>query len=137
MATKFNEWLIDELKKRGWSMREAARHGPVSHTSIAQVINEERDPTLEFCMAMAEALDYSREYILRKAGILDPLPDKESDPTLSKWLEIGHTLTPEQREEAIRYAIWAFKEERHQRPRTEEVDRRGPEPANPALEPSS
>jgi transcriptional regulator with XRE-family HTH domain len=130
METSFDTWLMNELKDRRWSMRELARRAGISHTWVADIANAEKEPSADFCIAISEALNYSREYVMRRAGILLPLPDGEGDPTLSEWWEFGHKLTPEERKEAIRYAIWRFREDQPRPLESEEdEDRR---PTNPA-----
>lgn len=63
-------WLSDELNSRGWSIRELARRAGISHTTVADVLSEQRKPTAEFCIAIAKALNVPEESTLRRAGIL-------------------------------------------------------------------
>ena len=65
--------LTEAREKRGWSMSELGRRAGVSHASISLVTSGQQSPTADFCVKIADALDWSKEDTLRLAGILDPL----------------------------------------------------------------
>ena len=52
------DWLAEELKARGWSMRELARRSEISHTLVADVMGG-RWPSWDFCAAIARPLGMS------------------------------------------------------------------------------
>lgn len=74
MDTNLSTWLANELKTRGWSIRELARRANISHTTIADVLSGQRAPTWDFCATIARTLGEQPENILRLAGLLSPLP---------------------------------------------------------------
>ena len=77
----FIEWLTDKIRTGGLSYSELARRGGMSHARISQVMAGET-PGADFCVKLARALGESPEYVLRLAGILDPLPEQPSGPTV-------------------------------------------------------
>jgi len=65
-------WLSKELQERGWSMRELARKVGKSHTAIADIVNEQMNPSPEMCRLIADALSLPPERVFRMAGLLPP-----------------------------------------------------------------
>ncbi|MBU0519009.1 helix-turn-helix domain-containing protein [bacterium] len=74
MNETFNKWLIEEMKARGWSQADLARNSGTARATISNLLNEVRNPGTELISALAEALDYPVEFVMRKAGILSPAP---------------------------------------------------------------
>lgn len=104
---KFVEWLNQELNQRGWSYSDLARRAALSRSAVSTVISETQAPGLKFCVKVSKALGYPPEYVLRKAELIPPSPE-DKDPELLKWFEFGRKLTPEQREDAVRYVLWRW-----------------------------
>jgi transcriptional regulator with XRE-family HTH domain len=130
--TDFADWLARELEKRGWTHQDLADRGGFTRPSVTQVLNGKQNPGLEFCKGVARAFGMRPETVLRKAGHLPPLPGETEDASLGRWWEFGKQLTPEEREEAIRYAMWAFLGGRPRRP--EERNPNGEEPSPSSAE---
>jgi transcriptional regulator with XRE-family HTH domain len=63
-------WVNDEIAERGWSMRELARRGNISHSSVSLVLSGQRKATHEFCEAIATATGTPVTTVLRMAGLL-------------------------------------------------------------------
>jgi transcriptional regulator with XRE-family HTH domain len=74
MQTEFINWLIEEMKKRGWNNSELARRAGVVPSTVSMVLSEQQRPGLEFCTGVAQALNMPPDKILRLAGLLPPLP---------------------------------------------------------------
>ena len=72
----FVEWLTFELDRRRWTKRELAQQAGVSESMVYQVLNGQRNPGFEFCVGVARAFELSPEVVLRRAGLLPPLPDE-------------------------------------------------------------
>lgn len=68
----FSEWITQELDKRGWSRREAARRGQLSGSILDKVISGESQPGITFYKGIARAFDISLVEVLIKAGEVDP-----------------------------------------------------------------
>ena len=71
---EFVNWLTITLEKRGWTASELARRAGVVPSTISMVINGYNEPSMEFCVKVAEALNESAIDVLRVAGHLPPLP---------------------------------------------------------------
>lgn len=76
----FESWITNELQERGWSIRELARRGGVSHTAVNNALS---DPTsLDIYKAIARGLDVPLLEVLQRAGELpeppDPVPDEQA-----------------------------------------------------------
>lgn len=68
METELVTWLNEEIKKRGWTLRELARRSDVSHTAVSKVLSGQQEPGIKFCTGIARALDVPPETVLRLAG---------------------------------------------------------------------
>lgn len=79
MKTNFNEWLNNEIQKRGWSLRETARKANLSPTLISLTLSGD-PPTFNTCAALAKAFDLPPMDVFEKAGLLPET--KKNDPNL-------------------------------------------------------
>jgi transcriptional regulator with XRE-family HTH domain len=100
MATKLSTWLANEIETRGWSIRELSRRAGISHTTVADVISQQRIPTWDFCAAIAGALDKSPEDVFRLAGLLPPLPPAVKEER--EAIGLLRNLSPDLRAAALR-----------------------------------
>lgn len=99
MDTKINftEWLMKQIEERDISMREFARRGEISHTSVSNVLAGKTDPTADFCLGVARALKLKPDYVLRKSGHLPPAPDTD-DPKVSEAMTLFSKLPAHEQE---------------------------------------
>jgi len=79
----FSEWLTMQIQERGWSFRSFADRAGTTIGTVSRVINQHQDPTDDFCLGIAKALDLPPETVFRKAGILPPEPDLTSREKIS------------------------------------------------------
>ncbi len=80
MDDKLSVWLANELKTRGWSIRELGRRAKIAHTTIADVLSGQTKPTWNFLHSIAKPLDQKPEDLARLAGLLPPpLPAVEEE----------------------------------------------------------
>jgi len=87
--------LSKELDTRGWSMRELSRRSAgVSDSLISLVLSEQARATADFCVKIADALNWDKEDTLRLAGILDPLPPEvqEEKELVKRFRELDPQL---------------------------------------------
>ena len=109
METEFLNWLSNELKQRSWSYRELARRAGLSQSLMSRTLTGKRDVDLDFCVSVANALEEPPEKLFRLAGILPS--QSENDPTLSEIQEIVKNLSPQRRDEVLRYIRFLYKNE--------------------------
>lgn len=74
MEKDFSAWLMAELEKRGWTNSELARRAGVVPSTVSMILSNQKQPGLDFCIGVARALGELPESILRRAGLLPPLP---------------------------------------------------------------
>jgi len=74
MENDFVTWLTSELDRRGWSNSELARRSDMVPSTISMVISERNAPSVEFCVKVARAFGLYDVDVLRKAGLIDPVP---------------------------------------------------------------
>ena len=72
-------WINDEIKDRGWSMRELARRADMSPTAIRMVLSGQRDPTWNWCAKVARALRVPEVDFFRFAGLLPSNPQNVAE----------------------------------------------------------
>jgi transcriptional regulator with XRE-family HTH domain len=96
------KWLVEEMKKRGWSQRELSRRSGLPQSTLSQAIRGKRKITPDVCTGIAQALGESPEYVMRLAGILPPA-SLEDDSTLQELIELVRHLSPENRQDVLEY----------------------------------
>lgn len=105
----FINWLNEEIKDRGWVNSELARRAEISTSLLSLVLLGKHPPSWEFCAAVADALLKPREYVLRKAGYLSPLPVPEGDPLLQEVIDVTKQFDSEGRRDILEYARLRYK----------------------------
>ena len=66
----FQDWLDQEVARRGWTFRELGRRARLSSSAISKVMTDTHLPTWDFCLAISRALDTSPVSVFRRAGLL-------------------------------------------------------------------
>jgi transcriptional regulator with XRE-family HTH domain len=105
VSEQFVEWINKEISAKGWSSSELARRAKVTSSAMSKLLNQQNNPGLETCLGIAEALGYPPEYVLRKAGLIPPLPSGPDDERIKEVREIMRNL-PEDDQEEIRQYAW-------------------------------
>jgi transcriptional regulator with XRE-family HTH domain len=80
----FVVWLNAEMKKRGWSLRQAARRVGVSYTAFADIADGQARPNADLCQRIALVFQIPPEEVFCLAGLL-PL-------RLNEMLALGETV---------------------------------------------
>lgn len=106
MSEIFSDWLKKILKDKGWTQGELYRRSGVSRGALSNIISKRRDPSPETCNQIAEALNLPAEFVLRKAGYLDPL--KPDSAVVSQILEIVRQLNDSDQKEVLKYARFRY-----------------------------
>lgn len=104
MSDEFKAWLSSELKQRGWSYRELARRMELEQSRLSRVLSGRRKATVDFYKKVADVLGEAPEKVLRLAGILS----SEDDPVFKEAVDMLRNLTPQQRQEALRYIRYLY-----------------------------
>lgn len=100
MKETFSIWLSRERRDRGWSIREAARRGGISHTSLADTENGEI-PSLDTCKGIARAFGIRDVDVLRLAGLISPEPPTDT-PLVRDIVRVVSELDEDDQEYALR-----------------------------------
>lgn len=98
-------WIIQEIKKRNWSRRQLAQKTGLSQSLVQKTLKGERNPSSTFCIKVAEALEEPPEKLLRMARVL---PQVLEDKVLAELLDMLRNMTPDQRNEMLRYAKYIY-----------------------------
>jgi transcriptional regulator with XRE-family HTH domain len=107
MQERFIEWLKKEMVRRGWSIRELARHSDMTHAYIANVLRGEKPLTVNFCFSMANALNEPVWKLLLLAGFVEDVPPEvKEDQELRLVMTMFNKLSVSSRKEAISYLNW-------------------------------
>ena len=72
----FVVWLNAEMKKRGWSLRQAARRVGVSYTAFADIADGQARPSADLCQRIALVFQISPEEVFCLAGLLPLRPNE-------------------------------------------------------------
>jgi transcriptional regulator with XRE-family HTH domain len=91
----FSAWLKAEVAGRGWSLRELGRRSGLSGAAVSAVAQGSQKPGLRFCVRVAGALHLPPEDVLRRAGLLPPLPPPVREE--QEAVVLLRRLTPESR----------------------------------------
>lgn len=81
METDFATWLMREIEARGWTNAELARRAGISAASISMVVSGQKGVGLDFCLGVSRAFGQPPETVLRKAGLLPPIPAPVAEET--------------------------------------------------------
>ena len=87
---KFSDWLISAMNERGWNQAALARAAGLTPTAISNLITGKRNPGIDSCIPIANALKLPAETVLLAAGLIEQEPDK--DERLYKIENLYHTL---------------------------------------------
>jgi transcriptional regulator with XRE-family HTH domain len=96
---EFNEWLDEELKRKGWSRSKLAKMSGFSEAAISLIHTGKRKPGIEVCQAIAKALNLSVETVYSHAGLLPNKPSNDADFTQLKHIFLQ--MTEEDQEEFL------------------------------------
>lgn len=69
-TTGVQDYILEQIRLRGWSMRELARRSKISDSMVTNTLSGHRTPTLKFCTAIAKPLEIDPADLLRMAGLL-------------------------------------------------------------------
>ncbi len=76
---QFSAWVEDELKKRDWILSDLARRANLHPGTVSNILTMTRKVGPDVCLAIARAFNLPPELAFRKAGLLPPKPDVDSE----------------------------------------------------------
>jgi transcriptional regulator with XRE-family HTH domain len=98
---EFNEWLLSEIRRRGWPEAEFARRGKISPQAVNQTINGINKPGIKMLEATARAFDLPLEEVMRRSGRLRAWP---AEAITDDLLERLRRLPAEDQDKVL--ALW-------------------------------
>jgi len=99
MINNFATGLIDAVRTRGWSYRELGRRSGVSDSLVSLVASEQREPSPDFCIAIARAFGEREDKWLRLGGHLSELPPEVKEE--EEVIRILRTMPQERRSTVV------------------------------------
>jgi transcriptional regulator with XRE-family HTH domain len=102
-------WVIEQLDKSGWSMRELARRASIDPSTISKVLSGEENPGPKFYQGVARAFGVTLESVERldRDGIIPR--NRIDDPDYKDLMEIAQNLTDDDLHEVLDYATYKLK----------------------------
>jgi len=94
-------WLVSEMNKKNWGIRETAKRAGVSHPTISDIIAGNQ-PSLITCKKLAKLFNCPELVIIRKAGLIQSEMDPNDD--FDQWKHILDQLPQHDRDELLRIA---------------------------------
>lgn len=107
----FVTWLNDELATQGWSRADLARATGLHKGSISNVLNGQRQPSVDFVMAVARAFKMPPEELFRRAGLLPPRPAVGGGGLVEEAVDVLKRLPADKQQEALNYIRYLYQQE--------------------------
>lgn len=95
----FKWWLLERLDERGWSQADLARRSGLSPAQVSRLASGVRQPGLDACLRLAQALGLSLDHVCGVAGLL-PLPPEATLET-DELLRLAGALPPRARRDLL------------------------------------
>lgn len=100
-----------ELEARGMSRADLARITGFNKGTISNVLNDRRNPGVDFVLAVARALGVKPEDLYRRAGLLPPKPAAvDLPPDLDEVIDLLKRLPATEREEVLMYTRFRYQQ---------------------------
>lgn len=106
----FDEWILDELRKREWTPATLAKKSGINAGSLSHILNGSRNPGPDSCIAIADAFGVPREEVFRVVGWLKPIPREEK--TVKEIIYTVDQASPQLKEDILEYARFRLKKEK-------------------------
>lgn len=102
------KWVNEQINHKGWTMRELARRGEISITSVSQVLSGKAGPGAKFFQAMSKAFGVTLESVERLEGVGTLPQNRLNDPDLKDLMELAQKLSQEDLAEVLYYATYRY-----------------------------
>jgi transcriptional regulator with XRE-family HTH domain len=104
---ELSDWLIVQCRERHLSQSEASRRAGLGINAISE-IKHGRTPGLKVCKALADFFGVSPLYVLRLAGLLPPVPERERFYEEICW--VTEKLSAGERQLVLDFARWRLQQ---------------------------
>jgi transcriptional regulator with XRE-family HTH domain len=96
----FPEWLEKQLQARDWKPADLARATGLGSSTLSNILNRNRNASLESVTLIARALGKRPEPLLRIAGLLPPSVDdlRDENPVLDDICNMASRLSAEEQQ---------------------------------------
>ena len=102
------KWVNEQLKAKGWSMRELARRGDLSATQVSDVLSGKVEPGAKFFQGMSKAFGVTLESVERLERVGTIPENRLNDPDLKDLMELAQKLNPDDLSEVLYYATYRY-----------------------------
>ena len=92
--TDFIDWLTAEMARLNVWNNELARRMGVSSSYVSDMLTRKKTPNYNFCMGVAQALQYKPEVVLRQAGLLPVATDGAESIMIAESKALLESLSP-------------------------------------------
>jgi transcriptional regulator with XRE-family HTH domain len=93
MTQTFQDWLGEEMNRRGWTQAELARRSHLSQPTLSRILTEMRQVGPGVALAIAHALGESPVKVYRLAGLL-PRPASTHRAKVEELADLLYCLPP-------------------------------------------
>ena len=103
MDKDFSDYLVDEMKKRGWTQADLSKAAGINRQVISTYVNRQRKkPEVDVLVSIARALKIPPETVMRAAGLL-PKTDQSTQQS-QELLYLFDQLKQAWQEDLLNYA---------------------------------
>lgn len=95
---EFVEWFRERIAISGLTQREIAMRAGISEAQVSRVLSGERNPSSDFCINIARALNVPVDIALQKAGFLSANRDGVG---FKEAAHLFHQLSDRQQEDML------------------------------------
>ena len=106
----FGIWLLQELEAKNMTQAKLARACGISTAQMSRIVSGSRGVSNDTLIAMADALQISRESILRAAKLLPLLPERDINIERIHHL-LGSIYDDDLRTEALDFIEFIFQKQ--------------------------
>jgi len=113
MGKKLNQWVINQLNRNGWSIRELSRRGEFSQSYISAVLSGKQDPGPKSYQGISKAFGITLESVERLDNEGEVPESRLNDPALKELLELAQSLPLSDLQEVLDYASYRLKKSKN------------------------
>ena len=116
----FSIWLLEQMEAHGWRPAEFARKGEITGGALSNILNENRKPGWDICLAIAQVLKIPPGEVFRRAGLL-PESTRPDNPEYDELCEVAIHLSQEELANALEYVRWRYQVQARRQKREREA----------------